>query len=185
MYVEPPPLPPPFHLGSERLRVLSRSETLTPVLLQVTDIDTAQKIKVIPHLHRGKGEIVRLERTEVRSIPFYSAFKMHLFSRARFQPNSAPVPTLSSSSPTNATSTSSRPTLAPSRASPTPATPLPLSRRSNPPRDSRRPTRSMPSAATLARTSSTSPSPPSRSSLPSMPSRPSSCSRCSAWACGA
>ncbi|ORY90726.1 hypothetical protein BCR35DRAFT_299290 [Leucosporidium creatinivorum] len=30
----------------------------------VTDIDTAQKIKVIPHLHRGKGEIVRLERTE-------------------------------------------------------------------------------------------------------------------------
>lgn len=43
---------------------------LLTILLQVTNIDTAEKIKVIPHLHRGKGEIVNLERTEVRSIPY-------------------------------------------------------------------------------------------------------------------
>jgi hypothetical protein len=36
------------------------------VEVQVTNIDTARLIKVIPQTHRGRAEIVKLERTEVR-----------------------------------------------------------------------------------------------------------------------
>lgn len=78
-------------ISRRRLRVLARfgaEDSRLLYSLQVTDIDTAQKIKVIPHVHRGKGEIVRLERTEVRFhtfLPFAAAAPQLTSSFARRQ----------------------------------------------------------------------------------------------------